>query len=432
MSTTSKDLRECGRDEMNLAEFPIAALSDRVPDGEGTLVFERSDGSSLTVTGSDAYGLPTALDSDVIVALMAVTKQKTNFEDRQVEFTISEVLDLMKMADDGRAYARLRESLLRWLGVTLVYEKSYVERTTTKDGPKDVPNRTKGFHVLESIDLTDGRGQPSTFVWNRTFFANCQLGLIKRLDLAEFFALESSISKRIYRFLDKRFHKKGHLTLDLSEFAFVHVGLTRSYEGKVGKIKEKLRPAFEELVEIGFLAAFPEYEKRGRGVWAIHLRKGKGKGKDQGGGSPGSQEAALVSRGLDPKVASRLVAEYGAERVDLGVAWVDDQCRAKAIKRPAGYLRKAIEEGYAPEPDPNPLAPSPNFDLAKHQERAIDAYRQGLSELERDDLTAAALAGLPAERRAEIEGASGPLKKLMLVGLLNDQVAAIVGAGGAS
>ena len=48
-----------GRDEMNLAEFPIAALTDYVPRGQNTIRF--SDGvGSLLITGSDAYGLPTA------------------------------------------------------------------------------------------------------------------------------------------------------------------------------------------------------------------------------------------------------------------------------------------------------------------------------------------------------------------------------------
>ena len=31
---------DAGKDELNLAEFPIAALTDRVPDGQTTLVFE--------------------------------------------------------------------------------------------------------------------------------------------------------------------------------------------------------------------------------------------------------------------------------------------------------------------------------------------------------------------------------------------------------
>lgn len=66
-----------GRDELNLAEFPITLLSDRVPKGCKTLVFEdkvfdQQNGElvsrKVTVTGSDAYGLPTAVDDEILVA----------------------------------------------------------------------------------------------------------------------------------------------------------------------------------------------------------------------------------------------------------------------------------------------------------------------------------------------------------------------------
>ena len=60
----SEDPRRVGRDEMNLCEFPIASLADRVPEGCKTMVFEDRHGR-LTVSGSDAYGLPAAPDSDV-------------------------------------------------------------------------------------------------------------------------------------------------------------------------------------------------------------------------------------------------------------------------------------------------------------------------------------------------------------------------------
>ena len=67
------------RDELNLAEFPIAALTDRVPDGQTTLVFEdkleRRDSPPivrrLTIMGTHKHGLPTAdpkeIDADVIL-----------------------------------------------------------------------------------------------------------------------------------------------------------------------------------------------------------------------------------------------------------------------------------------------------------------------------------------------------------------------------
>ena len=54
------------KDELNLAEFPIAALTDRIPDGQTTLVFEdrleRRDSPPivrrLTIMGTHKHGLP--------------------------------------------------------------------------------------------------------------------------------------------------------------------------------------------------------------------------------------------------------------------------------------------------------------------------------------------------------------------------------------
>ena len=52
MSDEGEDLRRVGRDEMNLCEFPIASLADRVSPGCKTMVFEDRHGR-LTVSGSD-------------------------------------------------------------------------------------------------------------------------------------------------------------------------------------------------------------------------------------------------------------------------------------------------------------------------------------------------------------------------------------------
>src|SRR3954462_8521458 len=79
-----------GRDELNLAEFPITLLSDRVPKGCKTLVFEvesrdqrtaRVIPRKVTITGSDAYGLPTAVDDEILVGLIQLTKLKNDFTD---------------------------------------------------------------------------------------------------------------------------------------------------------------------------------------------------------------------------------------------------------------------------------------------------------------------------------------------------------------
>ncbi|MBV8381177.1 MAG: hypothetical protein JOZ63_01140 [Planctomycetaceae bacterium] len=80
MRDEGEDLRRVGRDEMNLAEYPITLLADRVPEGCKTLVFEGRHGR-LTVSGSDAYGLPIGLDNDMIVGLIQLTKLRNDFTD---------------------------------------------------------------------------------------------------------------------------------------------------------------------------------------------------------------------------------------------------------------------------------------------------------------------------------------------------------------
>ena len=83
------DLDPGYKDELNLAEFPIAALTDRVPDGQLSLVFEDSleqrDAPPiirrLTIMGTHKHGLPTALDDEVMVGLIQLTKRRNNFTD---------------------------------------------------------------------------------------------------------------------------------------------------------------------------------------------------------------------------------------------------------------------------------------------------------------------------------------------------------------
>src|SRR5262245_10429715 len=75
-----------GRDEMNLAEFPLTLLADRVPGEVKTLCYASRPGT-LIVTGSDAFGLPTAADADVIIGLIQLTRLRNEFADPKVPFT---------------------------------------------------------------------------------------------------------------------------------------------------------------------------------------------------------------------------------------------------------------------------------------------------------------------------------------------------------
>ena len=261
---------------MNLAEFPIALLADRVPQGQKTMQFKDQHGT-LTVTGSDAYGLPTATDADVIVALIYLTKLRNDFQDIKVGFSKYEIINLLNWSDDSYYYKRLEQSFHRWSGVLLVYDKCWWNNKTKR-------YVSANMHIIDSVVFAEpgsharGGQSPlplSTFTWNKTFIESCQADNLRQLDLDTYFLLKSAISKRLYRFLGKRFYRQDDWTFDLNEIAFDRIGLSRNY-GDAYKIKEKLQPAIVELEAIGFLKPLSRndrYTKIDRGQWSIRLTR---------------------------------------------------------------------------------------------------------------------------------------------------------------
>jgi hypothetical protein len=355
-----------GRDELNLAEFPITLLADRVPDGCKTLEFEDTlfDQQAnalvtrrLTITGSDRYGLPTAVDDEILVALIQLTKLGSNFTNRRVSFTRYELVKLLGWGDRGESYDRIEESLNRWMGVTLYYDKAWWD----KDTKSWIDAK---FHILESVFLVDqdarrrrkAKGQQelmlSWFSWNEVVFRSFQAENLKRLDVDTYFSLRSSVSKRMYRFLDKRFYHKARWEFDLTEFAHEHIGLSRNYTPP--KIKEKIQPALDELMTIGFLEPLSRAErfaKAGRGNWKIILIQKSAPSEQKPRRSDLTElEQELVTRGVTPPKAEQLVAGHAAERIRVKLEVFDWMLATKdkrVTKSPAGYLVKSIEDDYA-------------------------------------------------------------------------------------
>lgn len=338
---------------MNLAEFPITLLADRAPKGQRTLIF-RDGEQMLTVTGSDAYGLPTAADADVIVALIQLTKQANNFTDSTVPFSRYGLIRLLGWPNKGSSYERLTRSLKCWTGVTLNYQQAWWDNKAKRKVDAT-------FHIIESVIInesspTDDRSV-SSFTWNRRFFDSCRADNLKRLDLETYFALESSISKRIYRFLDKRFYGRSTWTFDLHEFAYEHIGLTRNYTDN-GKLKEKLAPGIAELERIGFLqpmAAVERYKKIKPGQWSVTFTLREA---DPALQTPqpvpitDGLEAELVARGVTASKAKSIVESVPAERIRRQIEHVDfiRDKHPSEIRSLGGFLRKAIEEDYAAPP----------------------------------------------------------------------------------
>src|SRR5260370_32510669 len=127
-----------GRDELNLAEFPISAIGNRLDPSVKTILFEdaafdKSTGETitrkLTITASDQYGLPTALDDEILLGFLQLSRIQ-NFEARTVSFTPYQLLRVLGWSINTNNYRRIKESINRWLYVPLYYENAWRHKIT--------------------------------------------------------------------------------------------------------------------------------------------------------------------------------------------------------------------------------------------------------------------------------------------------------------
>lgn len=414
------------RDELNFAEFPIASVSDTIAAGQKTLEFtdeifdpgaNKTVTRTLVITAADKFGLPTALDDEVLLGLMQLSCEQ-GFVDRKVHFSRYELIKLLGWRDESKSYKRIEDSLNRWTGVTLQYKRAWWSKEE-----QCWVNET--FHVIDSITVYDreriqrrrqmAKDSPekalSSFVWNETVFNSFKAGYIKALDFDFYKSLDGAITKRMFRFLDKRFYHKPRWEFDLRAFACEHVGLSKNYSNS--ELKRKLLPAVKELEARGFLAALSDAERFVQlrvGEWKAVFVKAAARVKNLPGPEDDTLVGELVARGITERSAKKLVAHHPRARIEEKVKLFDavrKQGDGK-IRNRAGWLYAAIVNDYAagdptpgkpvaPVSPPSPSAPSPEEPKAEAAETsAFDAFWLALSELERETFEAEAVAAAPA------------------------------------
>lgn len=361
-----------GKDELNLAEFPLCSIADRLHPDQTTLTFEDRIWDAnrgevvtrqLTITASAQHGLPTALDDEVILGLIQLSKLQ-EFADRRITFRRYQLIQLLGWPTGARSYERLEKSLNRWVGVTLYYKNAWWNREQRCWADEK-------FHILDNVTLFDRdqlkqrQGSQSSlplssFVWNEVVFRSFRAGNLKGLDFEFFKCLKSSVAKRLYRFLDKRFWHRPRWEFDLKELAWEHIGLARSYD--VAHLKRRLLPGIQELEEYGFVATMPSserFKKISSGNWRIVFEKPIAKSKRElQAGAPGvsAEEMdflvkGLIDRGITPFAAQEIAAKYPVERIKAQLEvfdWYVANADQRVSRNPAGFLISSIKGEYAP------------------------------------------------------------------------------------
>jgi hypothetical protein len=411
-----------GKDELNIAEFPIAALANRINPDVKTITYEdeirdQSTGElvprKLTITGSDLYGLPTSFDDEVILGLINLSKLQ-GFQDNVVAFNRHQVISVLGWNNDDYYYKRIKESINRWLGVTLYYDNAWRDKGAAEW-------KSGGFHLIESVRWGES-GQPSEIIWGKEVFRSFTKGNLKALDLELYRKLSTPTARRIYRFLDKRFFQRSKWKFDLNKFAYHKIGLSQTAYKDVAQLKRQLRAAIKQLEEAEIIMPCPDNErfrKVARGKWDIYFERfSRTRQSDLAirVEDVSELESKLVNLGVGRTVAKRLLAEFGDDRVRERLNWYEYRLAKKmtgGIKTMAGYLVKSVSDSEFAPPEgyrsPDAIAHEKAQKAARAKENALaDRLKQQAEKArqeasEREMSAAEEFFGtLPAGKQAEI------------------------------
>lgn len=336
--------------ESNLEEYPFFAIKLRNRKTEPQ-VFERivegENGTSLrqtwTVMPSTGYGMPGPVDQDVYLAVLELLEQKGGMPaNGRLYFSLYELVNLLGWSESGKnggkIYREIKECLER-IGATRIKSENAFYSKERHSYISDSFN-IWSVHLVEDKPREGGRRERHSLEFHRIFIRNFHAQYLKGLDADFYWSLSSPLSKRLYRLVDQQ--RRGKLTFSENLFKLREQIPLVNYS-YASKIKEALGRAHEELIKRGFLSDVCYEGKKIRyHISDEFVRRQKAL---ELSGDPEEIFAIrrLMSNGLRGDTARDLVARYGSERC---LYYADALGTQKGIRNPAGWLRKAIENGY--------------------------------------------------------------------------------------
>ena len=346
---------EKGKDELNLSEFPIAVVAEAARPGQLRLeyvdsIHDRSTGGMverrMTVHATEEWGLPAAQDDEVMVGLLQLTYLAG--WPKRICFTRYQLCKLLRWSVGGASYRRIYRALHRFSTTTYNYRYGWRDKANQEWVPSLVFSYIQSLKIHEADRPT--KSGLCEVTWSDDFHRSLKSGNLKGLDFNLFVSLKSSIAKRLFRFLDKRFGLGiPRYSCDLHTLAFEKVGVSRSY-GDAAQIKRLLLPAIRELERVGFLRAeSPErrFEKLGRGRWRAHFQPAPKVKKTVKTPVGCPLEKKLVDLGIAPSEARKFVRDHPENYLELKI----DQFAFREVKsNPGGLLAETIRRDFSPPP----------------------------------------------------------------------------------
>jgi len=373
------------RVECNMEEFPYFRLGKRNSKDFNKIHFARevrsNDGGTIkqrwVVVADSELGLPGPFDQDVYVAMEAIIDEVGIHPEGYVPFTCYRIAQILGKDHSGRTYQGIREALMRMVSTRITSEKAFYLRD-------ERVWISETFHLYDSVRFEERQSARTraAFEYNllfpcRWYIASRRANYVKPLDMNLYKQLGLPAAKKLYRYLDKRRHSSPReVKVDLFHLADV-LPIAPSFPSK---LKQVLRPPCQQLKDVGFLHDFKIVQIYGTKTWqAIFTFPDQQPiiGHDH---RIDPKVQMLMDRGITQTAAESLVHAY-PERIQPQIEafdWMSANKNRATKNNPAGYLRKAIEDNYAP--------PKGFMDEAERQEIVRQALEENKVKQEKEEV----------------------------------------------
>lgn len=334
--------------EGNFEEHPLFRMSSQERMAKAysyEWAHEAEDGLLLkkrwTVVPSGQYGAPGPADQDVFVGVMELVALRGGLpENGQIDFSLNELLKVLRKSRGGKSYEALKESLLRIAFTGIESQNSFYSASM-----KSYIEDTFRIWDVRFADYTASSGSSvsrHTLKFHEVFVNNYFAHYLKNLDTKLYWSLKSPIAKRLYRLIDQKRGQGRFWGQDLFELSR-QIPLAGSYKYS-SKVKEKLRSPHSELEDAGFLQSV-SYQG-GRAIYEVTEEYSRQRSvREVYRNSPQQIFAIerLISEGIRGDVAQSLVEESGVEHC---LHYAEALPNQQGLSNPAGWLIEAIRKGY--------------------------------------------------------------------------------------
>jgi hypothetical protein len=333
--------------ESNFEEYPLGQLGKK-PTGKPLSFNTKNvleDGTVVegewTLIPSSEYHEPLGFDFDVYFAVAELVERNGGMpEDGVVDFSLYELREIIGLQPGGKTYSQIRRSLELWALLGIRSKRAfwqYGER-------KHITDFFRIWDVTFDDSKKGGGGDRAlhTISFNQRYRRNFLDSYITGISSEVYWGLSSRLARRLYRLIERMRAGGGCYEIDIFEWKR-RIPLMGNYP-KPSKIKQKLKKAHDELLSAGFLSQieFPAND-RVRYVLSDAFLRERRMLELSGSEEEFAAIRLLASCGLRGDVARALVAKHGPAHCTHYANALPHQ---KNVRNPAGWLRRAIEEGF--------------------------------------------------------------------------------------